>query len=81
MSTRKTIGAGWKKQTDKGAYVALSFNGSEIAELDLSNCWVSLIKNDRKQKPTHPDYNITATPKADAPQKQKPAPPEDDFGF
>ncbi len=81
MADKKQVGAGWKKETDKGTYVSLSFKAEEIADLDLSNCWVSLVKNNKKQKPTHPDYNILASPKEGAPQKKPQKQEEDDFGF
>lgn len=80
MAERKTIGAGWKKTTDKGTYVALSFNADEIRDLDLSQCWVSLVKNTRKSKDNHPDYNVTASPKEGA-KKQPPKQRDDDDGF
>lgn len=69
MAERKTIGAGWIKSTDHGEYVALSFKADEIRGIDLSACWVSLVINTKKAKPTHPDYNITASPKDAQPQK------------
>ena len=80
MADRKTIGAGWKKVTDKGTYIALSFKAEELSGINLANCWVSLVKNDRKQKQNHPDYNITASPKAQVAQTQS-QPQADDFGF
>lgn len=81
MADKKQIGAGWKKETDKGVYVSLSFKAEEMKGIDLANCWVSLVKNNKKQKPTHPDYTILALPKADAPKKPEPKYEPDDFGF
>lgn len=72
MADRKTVGAGWIKTTDRGEYVALSFKAEEIQGMDLAQCWISLVVNNKKAKPTHPDYNITATPKIE--QQTKPQP-------
>lgn len=71
---RKQIGAGWIKQTDRGEYVSLSFKGEELQGIDLSNCWVSLVVNGKKANPKHPDYLITASPKAPQPQATPEAP-------
>jgi uncharacterized protein (DUF736 family) len=78
---RVDVGAGWKKESDKGPYIALSFKMTEVDGVSLENCWVSLVKNIRKNNEKHPDYIVTASPKADAPQKQKPQQDEDNFGF
>ena len=78
---KKQVGGGWKKVTDNGTYISLSFKSDEIQGLDLSDCWISLVKNNYKKNDKHPDYTILATPKN--PQAQKVSKPSsgDDFGF
>lgn len=85
MSDQKytDVGAGWIKTTQKGdKYISISFK--EGHGLDLSQCWVSLMKNTRKgTNPKAPDYTLTAKPK-DEVRKAPPAQKQEDideFGF
>lgn len=68
MSNRQStdIGAAWLKTSKNGnEYISISFK-PEAQQMDLANCFVSLMINNRKSNPKHPDYLMTAMPKDNA---------------
>lgn len=83
MSKPIDVGAAWKNTSKKGEpYLALSFKMIDINGIPLDQCWVSLVKNVRKNNEKHPDYIITAFPKdGAAPVKKQQQQEEDGFGF
>lgn len=62
MAKGLNIGGGWLKTHGDKESISLSFN-EEVFNINPTQCWVSLYPNERKAKPTQPDFNIVATPK------------------
>lgn len=60
------VGAGWIRESNGCEYVSLQFNDA-VFEFDMLNCFVDLRVNDRKTKPSQPDYTIIAKPRTAPP--------------
>lgn len=62
MAKGVNIGGGWLKKNERGESISLSVN-EEIFNINPTQCWLNLYPNEKKSKPTQPDFNFVATPK------------------
>lgn len=64
QNQKTLIGSAWRKQSKNGGeYLSLSLKQEDMANLDLANCFIDMSENQKKNKPTSPDYFIFAKPK------------------
>lgn len=84
MSKGMNIGGGWLKSNDRGDSISISLgegvtiqftdSNGNLVTLDKKNAWLNFYPNERKTKPTQPDYNLVASPKEErAAQRPPPA--------